>query len=496
VTITSEEEQKTILALIADGQEQVYWLGGQRSGNNWVWVTGEQWSYTNWNDGEPNNSGGSEKYVQIWSSKTGKWNDKYDTAIGFICEYEAVTAPPIPAVASVNQSSPGLYVGNEYHGEMDIYDMLEWITLNAQDGGEYSIVLGSDQAVSAVLFNYGDKRVTVSLKATEGERKVMYAVSKPSSPLFTVNKGVTFTLEDGVILTGVQNSAASLVQVSGGTFIMNGGAIKDNKKSGDGGGVIVDNSGVFTMNDGIITGNSSSNGGGGISITGGIFTMNGGTINGNIAPGNRYYNGGGGVYMVSGSFTMNNGTISGNTAGHDGGGVCVLDGTFTMSGGSISENTADYWGGGVIVYDNGIFTMSNGIFSGNTAGQDGGGVCTQKTFTMSGGSISGNTADNSGGGVYIGTNGGHAVGTFTMGNGIISGNTAGHSGGGVYADIFIKAAGADSIIYGSNAPEELANKAGGEGQAVYVGNGRKRDTTTRATTALDSTKSGAAGGWE
>jgi hypothetical protein len=33
----------------------------------WKWVTGETYSYTNWNSGEPNNAG-NEDYVQFVSN--------------------------------------------------------------------------------------------------------------------------------------------------------------------------------------------------------------------------------------------------------------------------------------------------------------------------------------------------------------------------------------------------------------------------------------------
>ena len=39
----------------------------------WQWVTGESVDYTNWLDGEPNNSGGTEHYGEMWLD--GVWND-------------------------------------------------------------------------------------------------------------------------------------------------------------------------------------------------------------------------------------------------------------------------------------------------------------------------------------------------------------------------------------------------------------------------------------
>ncbi|MDR0375952.1 MAG: C-type lectin domain-containing protein [Treponema sp.] len=47
-TITSTAKQREVFSLIANGQKKLYWIGDQRTGNGWRWVTGEQWGYTNW----------------------------------------------------------------------------------------------------------------------------------------------------------------------------------------------------------------------------------------------------------------------------------------------------------------------------------------------------------------------------------------------------------------------------------------------------------------
>jgi hypothetical protein len=57
-------------------------------------------------------------------------------------------------------------------------------------------------------------------------------------------------------------------------------------------------------------------------------------------------------------------------------------------------------------------------------------------------------------------------------------------------------AGGGGVIYGSNASGDQANRATSDtGHAVYAG-GKKRNTTARAATAMDSAKNGPAGGWE
>jgi hypothetical protein len=317
---------------------------------------------------------------------------------------------------------------------MDLLDALDWIALNAENGGKYTIALGKDEAIPPTQISAGGKTVTITLKAASGERTVSFAGTSPAYSLFTISKGVTFTLEDGVTLRGSQNDAdKSVVKVDGGKFIMNGG---------------------------VITGNKSTGRGAGVNAFSGSFTMNGGTISENRA------NSGGGVYA--------------NT-------------TFTMNGGTITDNTAAVMGmgNGAGVYAV-TFVMNDGVISGNAEARDGGGIYAG-TFTMTGGTVSTNSSVQSGGGVYVTT-------SCTMTGGTISGNTA-HSGGGVYVYIavFTKTGG---IIYGSNAPDGQENTAiggDGSGRAVLVSTrigSKKRNTTARASTAMDSSKDGPAGGWE
>ncbi len=90
-TITSEKEQKTIEKLNEKGEN--LWIGGYRddNGTQWKWVTGETWSYTNWGDGEPNNSDeviGNENRVALWGNT---WNDLNNASVqqvGFVCEWD------------------------------------------------------------------------------------------------------------------------------------------------------------------------------------------------------------------------------------------------------------------------------------------------------------------------------------------------------------------------------------------------------------------------
>jgi len=91
--ISSIEEQKKIWG---NFPFPGYFLGGrQKNGlnepnGNWIWVTGENWDFSNWDVNEPNNENNNEQYLQFSESKNGTWNDVRSTYIakGYIIEYE------------------------------------------------------------------------------------------------------------------------------------------------------------------------------------------------------------------------------------------------------------------------------------------------------------------------------------------------------------------------------------------------------------------------
>ena len=87
-TITSAAEQ----AFIESINSSQKWIGGYRNDDNvWRWVTGEAWAYTNWADGEPNDSSNvisNENRVAVWPVKWNDLNENSREQSGFICEWD------------------------------------------------------------------------------------------------------------------------------------------------------------------------------------------------------------------------------------------------------------------------------------------------------------------------------------------------------------------------------------------------------------------------
>lgn len=127
-TITSERENTFLVDNLPDTPEVTsYWVGGFQitassdAKAGWFWVTGEPWKYTNWSEGEPNDSAGTKEDGLEWRSHSGdygKWNDflRSDSGKepGYIVEFgpainPATGNPHAPDQAEVRITADNIY---------------------------------------------------------------------------------------------------------------------------------------------------------------------------------------------------------------------------------------------------------------------------------------------------------------------------------------------------------------------------------------------------
>ena len=95
-TINTAEEQAFFEdVILATDVAQRYWIGGYSEGYpyDFAWVTGEEFSYTNWSNGEPNFR--NEYYTEIYGHFNdwyGYWNNHPNVSAtrAYICEWESV----------------------------------------------------------------------------------------------------------------------------------------------------------------------------------------------------------------------------------------------------------------------------------------------------------------------------------------------------------------------------------------------------------------------
>lgn len=82
VTVSSREENDWLLSTFGrwEGVSDVWlWIGltDKNTEGRFHWISGQPVEFTNWSSGQPDNAGGKEHYVQMYSS--GRWNDLTDT---------------------------------------------------------------------------------------------------------------------------------------------------------------------------------------------------------------------------------------------------------------------------------------------------------------------------------------------------------------------------------------------------------------------------------
>ncbi len=91
VTITSAEENAVVYA-VASGNYIFIGCTDEESEGTWVWVNGEEFKYSNWNSGEPNDSYETGEDYTVMLGSTGKWNDTYADGFYYVCEWDSYDA--------------------------------------------------------------------------------------------------------------------------------------------------------------------------------------------------------------------------------------------------------------------------------------------------------------------------------------------------------------------------------------------------------------------
>ncbi|MBF0370350.1 MAG: hypothetical protein HQL52_12930 [Magnetococcales bacterium] len=101
VTISSEEENEKVMNLVQSSNivhtngHRYTWIGldDYEVEGDFAWVTGDEVTYTNWYDGEPNDNGGEEDCALMIGdsgSGPGTWNDGTcsTSELNYICEFD------------------------------------------------------------------------------------------------------------------------------------------------------------------------------------------------------------------------------------------------------------------------------------------------------------------------------------------------------------------------------------------------------------------------
>jgi hypothetical protein len=209
-------------------------------------------------------------------------------------------------------------------------------------GGGFDGTVTFSCGASASITVTGTKDISASTTINGGG--VVTISGGKSVQVFTVDSGITFTLQNLTIADGRASSGGGIA--NDGTTTATNCTFSGNDTTAGGNGGALYNTGTLTLTDSTLTGNGTTAGGnGGAIYSNDILTVSGCTIRGNTAAGGGN---GGGIYNDTGNLIIANSTITGN-------------GAPTGDGGGLYHDSDD----GIVV---------NCTFSGNSAGIDGANV--------------------------------------------------------------------------------------------------------------------------
>ncbi|MBQ7168563.1 MAG: putative Ig domain-containing protein, partial [Synergistaceae bacterium] len=192
-TITSQAEYDEVLKLLPENERRIYWIGAYRDSTDsteWKWVTGEDFTFTAWQDGEPNNARGNECYMELtnyqgnYNGQWG-WNDENDSNLysyvtGLLCEWDeeeqTVTAPEI-----TTYTLPDGTVGTEYSAQLNAKGTtpITWTAYGLPDG----LSMNSDGLISGTPTMLGSyvPSITAGNSAGNDSRVYKIVIAEPKS---------------------------------------------------------------------------------------------------------------------------------------------------------------------------------------------------------------------------------------------------------------------------------------------------------------------------
>ena len=433
VSLTSADEDTWVYTNLDGGDAR--WIGAYQDINSpeysepnggWGWVSGEAWSYTNWNgDGPDNNDLSVPDEEAGHYCCGGAWNDLYEVKNGspverkFIMEWSADCNDD--GMVDYGQILNGELTDNDGNGVPDIcepitvdddglddpdadFDNIQ-DAINASSDGDAILVMPGTYTSNGnsviTLPNHGISIIGSGGAATtivDGQDARRGLIGNGGGDNGTVIEGLTFQ-------HGRADNGGGLYLFDCDPTIRNC-IILENNATQDGGGIFCRRSDPVIENS-TIEKNISTQGGGGFLCWENCSPF---IANTTFAENTSTSSGGGGFFAGNdSSFTLTDCTFDSNTASTSSGAASIQDSTGQIATCTFNANSAPMTGGALTIYD-GPVSVTNSVFTGNTSG-DGGAIrfFTDCDVTLDGCTFNNNLATDRGGALFLTINPGAIV---------------------------------------------------------------------------------------
>lgn len=330
------------------------------------------------------------------------------SAISLILLFALSSAPPVHADVEVNDCSNDSAFNTAMLGG-------DLITFNC----------GGNHEIATITLS---KTYTISSTRTiDGDNNKVTLDGGHERPLFSVNKGVTFNLQNINLTDGYNPNG------NGGTVINNGALSLDHVTIRGSGNAGYDGGAIYTIGPMTATNSTLNNnlaGRGGVIAASGVTAsvtiadsvLHDNLVSSNVSGRNR----GGAIYLdINAVLQISSSQIYNNSAGVAGGAI-FLDGgsTAQISSSDVYSNSAQF--GGAISDVNGTLRVTNTTLTNNRA-DDGGGIESGSQVFLTNVALTDNEAKSDGGGISSG-------GTLSITNSILNANKSKLSGGGLFVN--------------------------------------------------------------
>ncbi|MGN0467929.1 MAG: lectin-like protein [Acutalibacteraceae bacterium] len=185
-TITSSGENSFVKKLTQDKGLSRAWLGAtdEAKEGTWKWVTGEKFSYKDWDSGEPDSRRDTYDYLALQSSAShwGAWPESDSSVQGYVCEWD-MSKKSVDSVRFAQTSATVYYGSTKTLTVLNTTSKITWSTSNKAVATVSSkgVVTGKGLGSCTITAKIGSKsykckvtvkdrnqKASVSLKTTDG----------------------------------------------------------------------------------------------------------------------------------------------------------------------------------------------------------------------------------------------------------------------------------------------------------------------------------------